>query len=383
MSATATLANGAVTRELHSEEEEFLDYCFSTHKTGDADGRTVLRRFRDGNRYWKEQEELCRDFDGKLKAAIARHQPGRFCLPTSPRRLIIDFLKANDRSNAKFLALRQYHFDIAAALLLETKGMLESQAAIYKKFPLAERYGKEIQKALDAHFRAGPDLLVKVIAFLRATPADILDSLNSAVRQQTQSHDLHEMLAARGSIRGDVALPHLLDVYRRQCESLRPFVYALSEVIQALDGPRRLERTLGYEKRVELIKKSQYGQIVDCLDPQIRHSESHGGTEIDHERGTIILGEITVEGLRRTIREYSYWQFADIARNLEHGLYMAMMAEFSLIQLSTLVLMTHSAEYMQLLFAIDNTAGPDEPVTKRREGDVIFRGVISKVEPSE
>jgi len=178
------------------------------------------------------------------------------------------------------------------------------------------------------------------------------------------------MLAARGSIRGDIALPHLLDVYRRQCESIRPFVYALSEVIQALDGRRRLEPTLGYEKRVELTGKSQYGKIVDCLDPQIRHSESHGGTDIDHERGAIILGEGTVDGLRRTIREYSYWQFADIARNLEHGLYMAIIAEFALIQLSTWVLITHSVDYAQLSFAIDNMAGLDEPVTQRREGDV-------------
>jgi hypothetical protein len=383
MSASATLAKGTQTRDLRSDEQEFVDYCFATHKTGDADGRTVLRRFRDGNRYWREQEELCRDFDSKFKAAVSRHRPGKFLLPTSPRRLIIEFLKSNDRSDARFIVLKQYHFDIAAALLVESKSMLESQASIYEKFPLAKRYGEEIERALNAYFRTGPDLLIRVIAFLRSTPVDILDALLAAVRQQTHSHDLYQMLAARGSIRGDVALPHLLDVYRRQTESIRPFVFALSEVIHALDGPRRLDPTLGYEKRVELIKKSQYGQIVDCLDPQIRHSESHGGTEINHERGAIILTERTAEGNRRTIREYSYWEFADIARNLEHGLYMAIMAEFTLIQLSALVLITHSVEYLQLLLAIDNIAEPDEPVTKRSSGDVMFRGVISKVEPIE
>jgi hypothetical protein len=72
MSATATLANGAVTRDLLSDEQEFIDYCLSTHKTCDADGRTVLRRFRDANRYWTEQEELCRAFATEILGVQVR-----------------------------------------------------------------------------------------------------------------------------------------------------------------------------------------------------------------------------------------------------------------------------------------------------------------------
>ena len=74
--------------------------------------------------------------------------------------------------------------------------MLESQAAIHTKFPLAERYGKEIQKALDAHFRPGPDLLPRVIAFLTATLEPSTSELGVAENLK-KSHDLSELVGAR------------------------------------------------------------------------------------------------------------------------------------------------------------------------------------------
>jgi hypothetical protein len=164
------------------------------------------------------------------------------------------------------------------------------------------------------------------------------------------------MLAKRGPVPGRQGIPHLLDAYRRYCESLRPFIDALSDMVCAVEKLPPLPPNLGYKKRVSVISDTRFGAIVRCLDPDIRHSESHGGTVVEDEDAKVLLTEIGEGGCRRTVGEYSYWQISDMTLELQNGLFLAVLTSFALHETGLLLTALVTPEFMSALVSIDNLA---------------------------
>jgi len=118
-----------------------------------------------------------------------------------------------------------------------------------------------------------------------------------------------------------------------------------------------LDPGTGYEKRIELIRNSKYAGIVDCVDLDIRHSESHtANTTIDDDKGQIVLTRLLNDGSRAVVRTYTYAQFTDMLMCMERGLLPAMLYEFGVVRFAILGTLMHSIEYVHLLLSIDNLA---------------------------
>jgi len=185
---------------------------------------------------------------------------------------------------------------------------------------------------------------------------DVAEAILRASEQRDHVDDLLGMLAKRSRMPGRRGIPHLLDGYRRYCESLRPFIDVLSDMVAAVEGLPRIPPNAGYTKRVEILKATRFAPIVRSLDPEIRHSESHGGTIIDDDRVRVLLTETGDDGARRTLGEYSYWQISDMTLDLQNGLFVAVLTSFALHETGLLLTALVSPEFMPALLSIDNLA---------------------------
>jgi hypothetical protein len=158
---------------------------------------------------------------------------------------------------------------------------------------------------LNALWQQDDTLLKRCMRFVSLVRFDISEAVVRAAKQRAHVDDLLGMLAKRTPMPGRQGIPHLLDAYRRYCESLRPFIDVVSDVVCEVEKLPRIAPNTGYNKRVAIIKSTRFAGIVRSLDPDIRHSESHDGTVIDDDKASVLLTDIAGDGSRRTLGEYS------------------------------------------------------------------------------
>ena len=104
-----------------------------------------------------------------------------------------------------------------------------------------------------------------------------------------------------------------------------------------------------------MIKQSRYASLLNCLDPTIRHSESHAATKIDKKNAKVQLTEAE-SGERRVIADYTFEQISEMTRELFDVLFPSMVLSFRFHGLAVLGVILLSVEYTELLLGIDNSA---------------------------
>ncbi len=343
-------------RQIRSSEPAFTEHCFRLHKSLDTDGNRVLRPYKNLNRYWDEAKTFGHDADAKRKAVGERFNKRQLRLEGNLKSLFTECLKSRDWGCSKFLPLKESYFEMGLAVLLESQQLLNSQKRLYEACPEAKPYGASIEQILNGAWQKEETFIKRCVRFTEYAGIDVEDAVLRAHGQRKHVQDLFDMLAPKAPMPARKGLPHLLDAYRRYCESLRPFIRALAQALRVAEGRPPLPDNMRYQKIVDVIKSSQYGFVVDCLDPAIRNSEAHGATEYDDDAALVVLTEPDEAGGRRTIKSYSYWQITDMLRRLERGLFPAMLSEFAVHQIGLIATVMHSEEYFYLLLSIDNLA---------------------------
>lgn len=70
-------------------------------------------------------------------------------------------------------------------------------------------------------------------------------------------------VAKDGLVDGGIGLDCLIELYRGCAEAIRPLLRMVSEAVATAEGKEHPDRSLGLNKRVELIHKSGYSDLVD------------------------------------------------------------------------------------------------------------------------
>jgi len=351
--SVVAVTNGNDTLELESYDLQFSMYALSLKKTRDQAGTRMLRPIANLDKYWTEMESLAKDPDTKIKAALQRLTSNTFRFDYSPKTLVTRFLASRKWGAAEFTALRRDHFEIQAYVLLHGKQMLSTQQSLHRNKPGSEQYCDIVDEVLRKAFRTDVDFVANYLKFQEALASDTDDTLTQAFAQYKIVKDTLNMLGRRETVPGEVGIPHLLDIYRRVSESLVPLIKVLSEAVCMLEGRQRPDPTLGFAKRCEIIKRSSYGGLLTCLDPAIRHSESHAATQVDKATGKVYLTEI-IDGQRRTVGEYTFEQVAEMTRELLDVLFPSLLLSFYMHELALILVILLSPEYVELLLCIDN-----------------------------
>lgn len=355
----AAVTKGSVKRILRSTEEDFWDFTINMHPSLDARGNRVLRRFRDTSRYIDESKWLATlvlDDQKRMKYLQESFQQSSGNVDSNLKTLLLQFLRSGDWGASRFLPLKQKFFELQHVLMLETQKLLATQQRVFAANPKAKTYADLVEELLNAFWQQEETFMKRSLTFVSLVRFDITDAIVRASKQRAHVDDLLGMLAKRTPMPGRQGIPHLLDAYRRYCESLRPFINVLSDIVCAVENLPRIAPNTGYKKRVAIIKSTRFAGIVRSLDPDIRHSESHDGTVIDDDKASVLLTDIAEDGSRLTLGEYSYWQISDMTLDLQNGLFLAVLTSFALHETGLLLTALVSPEYTAALLSVDNLA---------------------------
>lgn len=290
--AVVSVENGKDVLKRESDDFDFSMYSLSLKAARDQAGTRQLQPIADSNKYWDEMEQLCRDADAKREAAFKRLDSGAFRFDYNPQSLLTKFLASRDWGSPEFTPLKRDHFEIQAYFLRYAQQLLGTQKQMHARKPATQRYGEIVDDILRNAFRTDVDFVTNYLRFHDLAKLDVEDAIVQAAGQHKIVEDLVGMLAARGKVDGAVGIAHLLDIYRRLAESTVPFIRTLSDAICIADGRPVPDPLLGYAKRCEIVKASPYAQLLHCLDPEIRHSESHTATKIDKQAGKVFLTDV-------------------------------------------------------------------------------------------
>ncbi len=357
--AEAELTKGSVQRIVRSTDKDFWDFTIAMHPSLDTQGNCVLRRFRDTGRYVDESKWLATlvlDAQKRTQYLQQSFQQSSGKVDSNLKTLLLQFLRSRDWGASRFLPLKDKFFELQHVLMLETQRMLAIQQRVCAVNPKAKPYADVVDELLNALWQQDDTLMKRCMRFVSLVRFDISDAIVRAAKQRAHVDDLLGMLAKRTPMPGRQGIPHLLDAYRRYCESLRPFIDVLSDVVCAVEKMSRIAPNTGYKKRVAIIKSTRFAGIARSLDPDIRHSESHDGTVIDDDKASVLLTDIADDGSRRTLGEYSYWQISDMTLDLQNGLFLAVLTSFALHETGLLFTALVSPEYTAALLSIDNLA---------------------------
>lgn len=195
------------------------------------------------------------------------------------------------------------------------------------------------------------------LRFADINRTDFFDLAHKLVDQIEFNNDAFARLSKSGSVDGHIGLQYVIGMYSRYLDWATPLLKVISDSVCVAEGKTVPEVGLGITRRVELIQRSPYSDLVDCVDPLIRHAASHNGISYVREQGIVRFCGLDSDGNRKFDDfELSYAQAADKTRDFMRGFVPGLIDGFAMHQVMQSIVTVLSGEYQQLLLLIDNEA---------------------------
>jgi hypothetical protein len=342
---------------LQSDDFEFLRFCTGQRPSFNHAGDPAFRGFADLNRYHQELFNLAYDLEAKRKAAARRVVAGEVHFAFNPEALIAEFLKLRKWGDARFLPLKVQHFEVFAFVAITGKRAADFQRHLQEGYPESVRYANRIDQLLRKAFDPTKEPIKNYLRFADINRIEFATLARRLGDQLAINNDTFSRLAASGNVEGHLGLHYLIDMYRRYMDWGTPLLKLLADAVCLAEGRELPEIGLGITKRTELIRQSSYAEIVDCVDPRIRHAASHDAITFDKDRGVVQFCGVDGDGNRKFDDfELSYAQATDITSAFIRGFVPGSFTAFGLHQLLQLMMTVGSGDYMRLLLLIDNEA---------------------------
>lgn len=354
---TVALKRGNANLTLESDEHEFFLYCIAQHEFLDENGDPMIRRVVDTGRYFDELKVFATEFDIRKKQSLERLIAGQLRLSFVPEPLIGEFLKSRNWGDPKYLPLKDQYFDILAAVVWRCKDTSAAEQRFFATFPEARTYAHRVGGVLRAAFDPVKAPLKNYLRFADQSRKSFNDVAKQLIDESKFNNDMLARLSRDGPVQGQIGLRYLFDMYRRHTEWVIPLFKTLSEAICISEGKPLPEPSLGVTKRVDLIKRTSYADIVHCFDPRIRHAASHNGISYDQDRGIIMFDGMDSDGVRKFDDfTLTYSEAADKTQAFTRGFIPGMLSAFGMQEQLILLTTITSRDYMKLLLLIGNEA---------------------------
>ena len=351
--AVVAFSNDRKDLELEVVGAEATLFALRLHTTRNAKGRKELLPFASSNEYWLQLEALAKDPRQKLQEALTGLTTGSLKFDYNFMELVSEFLVSGRWHDERFKRLKDDYFAIQAASLLVVKDRKSTQDRLLKNKSGTKVYTKQIEDILNRGYASVEGPVDSYLSLKRSMPGDSASIITRAWRQYELAEDLRNRLGTQGTVPGEIGIPHLMDNYRRLSEALVPFIRVISDGVCLLEGRERPQVTMGLTKRCQIVKESEYADLLRCFDPMIRASESHAGTETHKDTGTVILADWST-GVRRVTGEYTFQAIVGMTHELVENLFPALLISVSLHELYLLTLVLHSQDYLDLVLCLGN-----------------------------
>lgn len=352
--ATVRLANGSEETELKSTQDDFMQYVITLQKVVDGQGNYRLKPLKSLNQYWKDIEDLA-DSDGqKVRLAVQELVTGTFKFSYNPGEMFDNFLLVRTTNEDKFLPLKQDYHRIFATSLLESKQALVMRQKLVDTKPPSQKFFDGIGQIFIG--LRPTDSAIQNFLFYKSFVNFDIDSLWKRLSNQTTViSDTFAEFARRRRIPGKVALPRLIDSYRRMLEATKPVLNLLRISLELRMGKPKPDKEATLGKNIAVLRLDpNYGNLFSSLDAMIRHSDAHVSIELDDSKGLVKL--LDVRGKKeKLIRTYTYSNLSDMVREATQLLLPAILIGFHLQEIVMKSLVLASPEFKFRLLAVGNS----------------------------
>lgn len=353
--STVSLRKGSRKIRLTSEEADFGMYVLSFKTTANADGNYTLKHIRNIQAYYDDIGFLVDKDESKLRDGIQKVREGKFTpdfnFEKEFNKLLSEKYARNDK---KILKLKSNYYEIFAYTLFISKSYLDLRKKSTEKNPLFATYTNMLDSLLGKAFQRGKNMVKRYKSFKDVAKINIERIATQTLKQNSLFKDQLDMLAKRGKVRGDLGMQYVLDWYRRWCELSRDFINLTRYAYDQTQGRSTANEVLPFTQNVEILRNSPYSKLVESLDPNIRHTESHISTEIEYEegkKGNVVLVD-TRKGRRKILKRYAFKEVEKMTKTLQTSLYPALIVSFTLLEMALKLLVLRSPEYRFMLLRL-------------------------------
>lgn len=313
-----------------------------------------FREVKDLNKYFDDIDFFIDLDKKKFQAAKNDISVANYQFKYDPVVLVEDFLHFDKKSTTAYKQLKEDYYHI---LIYFVHVLTQLQRT------------NEIKCSQNQKLKTQVDFLFKRIMkyISSATPIEAYHKLMDLVgfcpqKKMSKYVELHKEFSQTFLIiqksygnktKVDNVLHLLLDIYRKLAEFSSDYIKIFSKIEHAMSG-EKYNKYFGFNKDYDYLTNiPDYKQILQCLDPKIRHSESHLNTEYNRKDGKIIITKKNGRSCK-VVREYSYQEFSHISYELYSTLALALTMSVSLAHIITLFSVINSKEYKMLLISIGN-----------------------------
>jgi hypothetical protein len=339
---------------IQSSEPDFLKYVVELRGVADTTGEHKFTRVKDLDQYNADVEHLIDIDKSKLSNAVDDLKSGKFKFTYDPPGLVNEFLKSERNvKNKKFLPLKRDYHHILASVLLASRAMQKAYKRLENKYSQAKKVFKGIDSIMRGFWLTGNptkdyNLYRNYLTF------DISELGQRMSTQLPLVGDTAKDFKRRGGVDANIGIPRLMNIYGRFLELLKPMLNIIRIGLELRRGNLAPDKNYPLTKNIEVLKSDwEYGQLFDCLDEQIRHSDAHVAVRIDKADRKIYLMD-TRSAKERIVKVYTFDEFTNMLNVMNNQFFPVIYSTIALFDAAMLDLVLVSKEYKFLLLALDN-----------------------------
>ncbi len=353
--ATVVLRKESTEVTLVSSEDDFVEYTMVLQKVVDENGNYTLKPLKNLNQYWNDISHLA-DQDGqKVSAAAQELASERFKFSHNPGALLDEFLlQKKKKDDGKFIPLKEDYHRIFALSLLESKQALDARQKIIDSNPQSQKFFDGVDQIFIG-LRPTGNAIQNYLYYKSFVNFDIDSLWKRLSNQMAIISDTFAEFMRRGTVPGRIAIPKLIDNYRRILELAKPVLNLLRISLELRNANANVEKDATLAKNIATLRfDKNYGSLFSSLDAVIRHSDAHVSIELENDKGLVRL--LDARGKKaKLVRTYTYSDVSDLIREATQSLLPAVLIGFHLQEISMKNLVLASPEFTFRLLAVGNS----------------------------
>ena len=350
--ATVTLEKGGKQISIESQSWDFIQYAMELRRSADIYGKVKFTRIRDSNKYYEDVKHLIDLDHRKVHNAWEDIRSGKFVFNYDPPKMVEEFLSNNKNvRKSTYLPLKKDYHHILALSLTKARKFSNLQNKLIQNNPNIQdlvKAGEEITKS----FRPTGNALTDFQFYQSFLSFDIQDLNKRFTEQTTVIEDTIQELIRRKTIPSNIAIPKIMDIYRRCLELSAPMLNIIRIGLEIKNGvPSPIKNDSLTRNVSSLIGDQNYGQYFSCIDATIRHADAHISYKISGR-------EVQLLDIRskkpKVIKTYTFDEILKMTNALLYELLPAIFYTFLIREVAAFLLVLTSFEYKVLLLSIDN-----------------------------
>jgi len=339
---------------LESIKRDFCDWVDELINVAKFNGTPELAPIKDTEKYYDDIKHLIDD-GTKLSQAWK---------DVSTKKTKIDFdynsyfhrlLHGDyDKHDENFHKLKDFYWEILSIKMYFAKDFREIKNQFKDEY--FTKYYDIIEFSIRTALPFESNIITKYRQFYQMIMFDTHISMEQLLIQYNIMEDFKDRIAREGGLNGNIAVRQVTDLYRRLCEACYNHLHSLHNMVVFSDEGVIPSRNLSYIDLIEFFKNNEkLSELVEFLDPNVRHSESHLGTRYEYDKsGKIesILFHDTRNRKFKLVAKYDFETLVYMMNRLKNALVPALYYTFIIYLIALELLIYKSREYNFLLLRI-------------------------------